>query len=950
MSSSKWWKCDLQVATPAWEFKFPGGVTYSVEKPEGRKQFLDAYMTALKQAGVEVIALADHNTSSWIDDAKVAGRNHGIIVFPGCEITTNTGADGAHIIIVGDTDKTGQDFDRLIHGPLGFGAEHPPFSTDRGGQAKPGSSSKNIEQILNALPEGYLAIAPHVLTDNGIASSKTANGDIRWRALHHERLAAVDPGDCFNPEGDKFNARFRRRALSDFPRLKDLAFISTSDAYCLEDLGKNFTWIRMGEVNLEALRQAFLDHDSRVLCDWSPKLNDFPEKNPNHVRHAWIGEVELGGQLENSTSPLRVSFHHGLNVVIGGRGSGKSSIVAALRELYVGNETLPKRLKEDADSFRDIVFASAQLKAIHHVQESQAIQVASWSATKGRVTEADGIVAPTAFQVTVISQKELFERAAGDKKDPAASSRNLLALIDNSVGFNVQDKKTVDSYGRRLEDARIEWGNSIRDLTQLKSDQSQLPALCQQYSTIQGQVDAFASTQVKERLARIDARANEEAVLAATKAHIESIIEKIQNIAQIAAFDGDVPRAIFPHEEAYESAVQGYVDAAKKISDELNMFATAVKDEVARLETGKNDNPWFIDAASAREDLKLYKLELDAKGLSTTEFGRLQEALEQTRARIRSLEEREPEIPKMHQRALAAASALKELMTSRQNGRELLLKSIETRSGRLRFKTHQQKDIGPWVDVFRTLAAFRADAYHEDVRKLTLWLWDCPEETIFNRYSIWQQALASADMSAIQTAADLRPAFSQRLEGLDESIRLKLATFMPDDVVEMEFLREDGAATNDSDWQSITRGSPGQRTAAMLAFVLHHGHEPLVLDQPEDDLDSEWISKLVVKELRKSRWHRQLIVISHNANIPVLGDAEQVIALENHSGELRVRKTDTAGADEAHPQQLWHVGPVESALVRKDIQTIMEGGVIAFVKREQKYNNETRAERYLVNK
>lgn len=946
MSSSRWWKCDLQVATPAWEFKFPGGVNYAVEKPEGRKQFLDAYMMALKQAGVEVIALADHNTSSWIDEAKSAGHNHGILVFPGCEVTTNTGADGAHIIILGDIDKTGQDFDRLIHGPLGFGAEHPPFSTDRGGQVKPGSSSKNIEQILNALPEGYLAIAPHVLTDNGIASSRTVNGDIRWRALHHERLAAVDPGDCSNTDGENFNARFRRRALSDFPRLKDLAFISTSDAYRLEDLGKNFTWIRMGEVNLEALRQAFLDHDSRVLCDWSPKLNDFPEKNPNNVRHAWIGEVELGGQLGNSTSPLRVSFHHGLNVVIGGRGSGKSSIVAALRELYVGTDTLPKRLKEEADTFRDMVFASAQLKAIHHVQESQVMQVASWSAIAGRVTEADGIVAPTAFPVTVISQKELFERAAGDKNDTAASSRNLLALIDNSIGFNIQDKKTVDSYGRRLEDARTEWANSIRDLTQLKSDHIQLPALRQQYATIQGQVDAFASTQVKERLSRIDARGSEEAALATAKAHIESVIEKIQDIAQMATFKGEVPRAIVPHEEAFESVIQGYIDASKKISDELSMFAKAVTNEVTRLETKKIDNLWFIDAINAREDLNLYKSELTAKGLSPSEFGRLQEALEQIRARIRSLEESEPEIPRMQQRSQAASLVLNELLSLRRNGRELLLKGVEARSGRLRFRTYHQQDIGPWVEVFRALAAFRADAYHEDVRKLTEWLWNNPEETASSRYTDWQQALAWADMSAIQLAAELRPTFSQRLEGLDESIRLKLATFSPDEVVEMEFLREDGAATNDADWQSITRGSPGQRTAAMLAFVLHHGHEPLILDQPEDDLDSEWVSKLVVKELRKSRWHRQLIVISHNANIPVLGDAEQVIALENHSGDLRVRKTETHGTNNERPQHLWHVGPVENSRVRKDIQTIMEGGVTAFVKREQKYNNETRAERF----
>ena len=100
--------------------------------------------------------------------------------------------------------------------------------------------------------------------------------------------------------------------------------------------------------------------------------------------------------------------------------------------------------------------------------------------------------------------------------------------------------------------------------------------------------------------------------------------------------------------------------------------------------------------------------------------------------------------------------------------------------------------------------------------------------------------------------------------------------------------------------------------------------------------------KLVVKELRQSRWHRQLIVVSHNANIPVLGDAEQVIALENRDNSLCVRETD--GVDDAgQPVKFLHVGPVENILVRKDIQSIMEGGVAAFVLREQKYNNETKS-------
>jgi hypothetical protein len=148
MSRTRWWKCDLQVATPAWNFRFPEGPGYRLTEPQERERFLDDYMTATRAAGINVIALADHNTGEWIDAVKEAGARHGVVVFPGCEITTHTGADGVHLIILGDLNKTSQDFDRLIFGPLGFDHDHPPF-VQQGEQFLPASSSKTLIQILD---------------------------------------------------------------------------------------------------------------------------------------------------------------------------------------------------------------------------------------------------------------------------------------------------------------------------------------------------------------------------------------------------------------------------------------------------------------------------------------------------------------------------------------------------------------------------------------------------------------------------------------------------------------------------------------------------------------------------------------------------------------------------------------------------------------------------------
>ncbi len=236
----------------------------------------------------------------------------------------------------------------------------------------------------------------------------------------------------------------------------------------------------------------------------------------------------------------------------------------------------------------------------------------------------------------------------------------------------------------------------------------------------------------------------------------------------------------------------------------------------------------------------------------------------------------------------------------------------------------------------------RENGYVTEVQELAQWLWKGPEAELPDRLANWQTFLVTKEVKSFAEATGFKSPFLARLATIDESARYRIAAQLPEDVTSMAFLKEDGRPDRPEDWQPVVQGSPGQRTAAMLAFVLHHGKEPLVLDQPEDDLDSEWIFKLVVKELRQSRWHRQLIVVSHNANIPVLGDAEQVIALENRSGKLAIRCTTEVLAD-GSLTVIPHVGPVESPHVRKDIQAIMEGGVAAFVLREQKYNNETRA-------
>jgi hypothetical protein len=382
--TSRWFKCDLQVATPAWKFKLPSGSTYEFNNEQDRARFADEYMSRLKGCGIEVIALADHHTSAWQEVMQESGQRMGITVFPGVEVTTNSGADGIHVVFIGDLGKSAQDVEILLEKTCGFDeSQHPRFDPSSG---EPAASPKSLIEILDHLPNGWLAIAPHALGDNGIASGKTAKGSIRWKALHHDRLVALDVGqteDVPNSPGgtDKsnvsFNQGFRNRSLEHFPCLERIAFISTSDAYSLNELGSRYTWIRMEEPSLEALRQSFL---GRVIRNSDGKRTC--NSDPNKVDHGWVESIALRGPLGNSATPLVVDFDPRLTVIIGGRGSGKSTVVAGLRQVYGSVAMLPDSIRDETSEFVKEVFGSAIISSAHRLPISGERQEATWSRDK----------------------------------------------------------------------------------------------------------------------------------------------------------------------------------------------------------------------------------------------------------------------------------------------------------------------------------------------------------------------------------------------------------------------------------------------------------------------------------------------------------------------------------------------------------------------------------------
>ena len=176
-------------------------------------------------------------------------------------------------------------------------------------------------------------------------------------------------------------------------------------------------------------------------------------------------------------------------------------------------------------------------------------------------------------------------------------------------------------------------------------------------------------------------------------------------------------------------------------------------------------------------------------------------------------------------------------------------------------------------------------------------------------------AIHANDATAVAAAKDRR--FVSHIQGRTPEQIDRIRCWFPDDSLDIRYSLKDGEGFN-----PVEQGSPGQKTAALLAFILSYGDEPLVLDQPEDDLDNHLIYNLIVTQLRNIKQNRQVLVVTHNANIVVNGDAENVIVLDIRSGQTRIVTQ----------------GGLQEPSIRDEICRVMEGGKEAFDQRYRRIN------------
>jgi hypothetical protein len=166
----------------------------------------------------------------------------------------------------------------------------------------------------------------------------------------------------------------------------------------------------------------------------------------------------------------------------------------------------------------------------------------------------------------------------------------------------------------------------------------------------------------------------------------------------------------------------------------------------------------------------------------------------------------------------------------------------------------------------------------------------------------------------------ITPTIASALVKLPSSKVLELQELELPDIIEIELnIAHEGEAK----YRSLKKLSIGQQCTAILHLLLLQNKDPLIMDQPEDNLDNAFIADRIVAELRDAKINRQFIFATHNANIPVFGDAEWIGIFESKEGQGFMPFDSQGGIDLPYMQE--------------KAAKILEGGRDAFNQRKLKY-------------
>ena len=867
------------------------GATFRGQTPEGdATAHARSIVDKAVELGISVLAITDHNDVNGVPAFRAAAEGRGVHVFPGFELSSS---EGVHVLCIYPIETSQDQLGRFLGE---FGIRNPNASSDL-------SSMTFVDLLAKVREQGGVTVAAHVTNDKGLFQTLTGQARIRaWRC--DDLLAIQIPGPVEDLPQDvrpivaNQNPDYRR----DHPAEERLALavVNAKDIVNPADLDDRAAscWIKMSEVSIEGLRQAFLDPGSRIR--FNPKDGRLePEEHAELLSLSW-----LGGFLDGAV----VRFNPNLNVLVGGRGTGKSTVVESIRAVLGLEPVGEEAQKAHAGIVRHVLRSGTKISLRVRVHRPAAREY-----TIERTLPNPPIVKDDAGEVSNLSPRDLLPRievfGQHEISELTKSREKLTRLLDRFV-------ERDDALPRRKAELRRDLEKSRQGLIQTRTELKQIDERLAALPGLEETLKRFKEAGLEERLKEQSLLVREEQILTSIPERLGPFQECLEGLRREAPID----RAFLSDkalEELPGREILGRLNAVfERLDQDIAVIVTSLDEALRHADQGVDAVrlEWNARKQNVQAAYEKILRELQKSRVDGEEFLRLRKQIEG----LRPLTERQTQARRVE----------KEQADRR---RKLLAEWEDFKAEEFRRLDRAAKKVGKQlqgrVQVAVTAAGDReplAKVLRDDVGgRLSEAI-----ETLSKRNDLSLTQLVDACRNGADFVArefNILPAQAARLADAKPEVLMRIEEL---DLPPTTAIQLNTAPLGDTPaWQHLEELSTGQKATAVLLLLLLESDAPLIVDQPEDDLDNRFITEGVVPRMREEKQRRQFVFSTHNANIPVLGDAELIIGLAA-SGEAE------AGHARVAPE---HMGSIDDQPVRELVEEILEGGKEAFERRRRKY-------------
>lgn len=897
---------DLHVHTPVdTNFKCGPGVDLNSDVAKGL--FASEMVAAARGKRLRILGITEHNDVSWIDFIRAAAADTSagdqpLVVFPGVEVCT---AEGIHLLVLFNPDEQVRTLDGFLSN-IGITPNKRYPET-----AAVASADCYFDDVLNLLAANYekkaICVPAHVDSDSGLFKTEKAVERYLNKGIlaveSKKNLAEMSPGLQAILTGNDPNYGS-----------KSVALINGSDARSVAEIGNKRTYIKMSSFTVEGLRQAFLDMDSRVR-DLSGAVD------PSYTR--MIGMGWEGGSCFFKGSKLR--FNRNLNAVVGGKASGKSTLIETLR-YALGQEAktdsvnathyqMIKEVFRSGSTVYVVVYSkehdSYYIIARTFPGEPQIREVRKGQIETERVDlsgELLNLSTDDVFNPDIFGQKELYE-ISDDKKFQ-------LRLIDRFLPREFAElEKKEQGILEELE-------TSAHTLLKVEKELDTHDEKKKQLTDISRKKKIYLKSGIEERLKEKTHYDEEKAIWDGIQTLQEEAGESLAEFSDRLSLDLDFldPDNIsqLPNKDTFAQIRLSLATLSEWFSEQIELMKKKFSFADETIQAAKSSwDSLFQDNEKEYVNV-IDQLRREGVEHDPDEFIRLENTERQLKSAARRIPQLQQQLEQVAGERKQKLDEMKRVRLKKFDARRAVADRInDTLRGcvvvDLQYATDRE-DLIARIESYSTKEnllrkeAIRRMVYSDgfSVERLIKALTGGPAKV--------ESELGLSGTMARNLYRAIPKQEYRELEicelGTKTFIKLYVGpTHVPDDQRSPELFRE------------IENLSKGQKSTALLTLILLERDRPLIIDQPEDDIDNRFIVEDVVNKLRREKERRQFLIATHNANIAVFGDAEQIIVVDADADQGRIKTT----------------GSIDDEPVKAEVECILEGGKEAFLIRKDKY-------------